>query len=105
MNSEILSDLQKYTTQKHFNPFDVSRYSIGGCILCEWVLSIVKQATNAIELDLTPLGIIPNVISNVRGISMEFLRDSSKSTSKSKRLIHSFKRNSISTITLDLKRT
>jgi hypothetical protein len=81
----------------------MSRYSVGGCILCEWILSLVKSATGSQELELTPLGLIPNVISNVRGISMDFLRDSSKSTSKSNRLIHSFKKNRLNTMTFDFK--
>ena len=63
----------------------------------------MKTATNAQELELTPMGLIPNVISNVRGISMDYLRDASKSTSKSKRLIHSFKNNRLNTMVFDFK--
>ena len=68
--------LQRYTKEKHFNPFDVSKISIAACILCEWVLILQKNAMAMDEYSLTPMGLIPNNITNVKGLSLEFLRRS-----------------------------
>ena len=36
-------ELEKYTKQASFNPIEIQKVSVGGGILCEWVLSLVSE--------------------------------------------------------------
>ena len=59
-----------------FNPFDVSKWSVGACILCEWVLALQKSVMQMDEYSVTPMGLLSNRVADVKGLSLEFLRSS-----------------------------
>ena len=68
--------MARYTKMTLFNPFDVSKWSVGACILCEWVLALQKSAMQMDQYSLTPMGLIRNRVAETRGLSIEFLRSS-----------------------------